>query len=167
MFSPENEDGMAQITRRSAPCAASIVLALISRLETERTADTHPLPRFTMSPIQFLRTLTKSKSDVWLGSVCGGLGFHTTLPSWVWRILFPRPAFFPRDRRNLPRLIGSACPTSGRANPVNYHENATPSPSRESSVLIDVHRMPRCVQESARVSHSGIHRACRTGPEFR
>ena len=41
-----------------------------------------------MSPIQFLRTLTKSKSDVWLGGVCGGLGFHTPLPSWVWRILF-------------------------------------------------------------------------------
>ena len=41
-----------------------------------------------MSPIQFLRTLTKSKSDAWLGGVCGGLGVHTPLPSWVWRILF-------------------------------------------------------------------------------
>ena len=41
-----------------------------------------------MSPIQFLRTLTKSKSDAWLGGVCGGLGVHTPLHSWAWRILF-------------------------------------------------------------------------------
>lgn len=47
-----------------------------------------------MSPIQFLRTLTKSKSDAWLGGVCGGLGVHTPLPSWVWRILFLTLFFF-------------------------------------------------------------------------
>ena len=35
-----------------------------------------------------LRRLTKSKTDVWLGGVCGGLGEHTALPSWVWRLLF-------------------------------------------------------------------------------
>jgi len=36
----------------------------------------------------WLRTLTKSKTDVWLGGVCGGLGEHTPLPSWGWRLLF-------------------------------------------------------------------------------
>jgi len=36
----------------------------------------------------FLRRLTKSKKDEWLGGVCGGLGEHTHLPSWVWRLLF-------------------------------------------------------------------------------
>lgn len=35
-----------------------------------------------------LRRLTKSKSDAWLGGVCGGLGEHTPLPSWVWRLVF-------------------------------------------------------------------------------
>lgn len=41
-----------------------------------------------MSPLKFLQTLTKSKSEVWIGGVCGGLGNHTPLPSWVWRLLF-------------------------------------------------------------------------------
>jgi phage shock protein C len=35
-----------------------------------------------------LRRLTKSKSDVWMGGVCGGLGEHTPLPTWVWRLVF-------------------------------------------------------------------------------
>lgn len=35
-----------------------------------------------------LHRLTKSKTDVWLGGVCGGLGEHTPLPSWVWRLGF-------------------------------------------------------------------------------
>ncbi len=35
-----------------------------------------------------LRRLTKSRKDVWLGGVCGGLGEHTPLPSWVWRLAF-------------------------------------------------------------------------------
>jgi phage shock protein PspC (stress-responsive transcriptional regulator) len=35
-----------------------------------------------------LRRLTKSRTDVWLGGVCGGLGQHTPLPSWVWRLVF-------------------------------------------------------------------------------
>jgi phage shock protein PspC (stress-responsive transcriptional regulator) len=35
-----------------------------------------------------LRRLTKSKTDVWLGGVCGGLGEHSPLPSWLWRVVF-------------------------------------------------------------------------------
>jgi phage shock protein PspC (stress-responsive transcriptional regulator) len=35
-----------------------------------------------------LRRLTRSKTDEWLGGVCGGLGEHTPLPSWVWRLVF-------------------------------------------------------------------------------
>ena len=35
-----------------------------------------------------LRRLTKSRTDVWLGGVCGGLGEHSPLPSWVWRLVF-------------------------------------------------------------------------------
>ena len=35
-----------------------------------------------------LRRLTKSEDDAWLGGVCGGLGKHTPLPAWVWRLVF-------------------------------------------------------------------------------
>jgi phage shock protein PspC (stress-responsive transcriptional regulator) len=35
-----------------------------------------------------LRRLTKSRTDAWLGGVCGGLGENTPLPSWVWRLGF-------------------------------------------------------------------------------
>jgi phage shock protein C len=35
-----------------------------------------------------LRRVTKSKTDAWLGGVCGGLGEQTPLPSWVWRLVF-------------------------------------------------------------------------------
>jgi phage shock protein C len=36
----------------------------------------------------FLRALSKSEKDSWIGGVCGGLGEHTPLPSWVWRMVF-------------------------------------------------------------------------------
>jgi len=42
----------------------------------------------TTSFVEFVRNLTKSRKDVWLGGVCGGLGEHTPIPSWVWRALF-------------------------------------------------------------------------------
>jgi phage shock protein C len=37
---------------------------------------------------QMLRRLARSRTDRVLGGVCGGLGAHTGLPSWGWRILF-------------------------------------------------------------------------------
>jgi len=36
----------------------------------------------------FLRQLARSRSDRWIGGVCGGLGRHTQLPSWAWRLIF-------------------------------------------------------------------------------
>jgi phage shock protein PspC (stress-responsive transcriptional regulator) len=35
-----------------------------------------------------LQRLVRSRTDRVLGGVCGGLGAHTGLPSWAWRILF-------------------------------------------------------------------------------
>ena len=40
------------------------------------------------SILGFIQNLTKSKKDVWIGGVCGGLGEHTPIPTWVWRALF-------------------------------------------------------------------------------
>ena len=36
----------------------------------------------------FLRDLAKSKNDVVIGGVCGGLGAYTPIPPWMWRAAF-------------------------------------------------------------------------------
>jgi len=36
----------------------------------------------------FLHTLARSRSDRIFGGVCGGLGSHTDLPTWAWRVIF-------------------------------------------------------------------------------
>ena len=36
----------------------------------------------------FLQQLARSRSDRFIGGVCGGLGHHTDLPSWAWRVIF-------------------------------------------------------------------------------
>jgi phage shock protein C len=41
-----------------------------------------------MQDKNFLQKLTKSPQDNWIGGVCGGLGEHTSIPSWCWRFLF-------------------------------------------------------------------------------
>lgn len=41
------------------------------------------------SPIQdFIHTFVRSRTDSWLGGVCGGLAAKTDLPSWLWRLIF-------------------------------------------------------------------------------
>src|SRR5260221_10184727 len=42
----------------------------------------------------FLRNLSKSKSDVMIGGVCGGLGARTPIPTWIWRAGFLASLFF-------------------------------------------------------------------------
>jgi len=41
-----------------------------------------------MTEKNWLQDLTKSDTDRWIGGVCGGLGEHTSIPSWAWRLLF-------------------------------------------------------------------------------
>ena len=36
----------------------------------------------------FLHSLSLSTTDRVIGGVCGGLGAHTGLPSWAWRVIF-------------------------------------------------------------------------------
>ncbi len=36
----------------------------------------------------WLQNFTKSETDRWIGGVCGGLGEHTPIPSWIWRLIF-------------------------------------------------------------------------------
>lgn len=42
-------------------------------------------PASTMGSIN---TLRRSRSDRWLGGVCGGLAEFTGLPGWSWRLIF-------------------------------------------------------------------------------
>jgi phage shock protein C len=41
-----------------------------------------------MNQQNWLQNLTKSEKDKWIGGICGGLGEHTPIPSWTWRLLF-------------------------------------------------------------------------------
>ena len=41
-----------------------------------------------MSDKNWLQGLAKSQKDKWIGGVCGGLGAHSPVPSWCWRIIF-------------------------------------------------------------------------------
>ncbi len=39
-------------------------------------------------PATALNQLRRSLSDRWLGGVCGGIAQVTSIPSWVWRLVF-------------------------------------------------------------------------------
>ena len=49
------------------------------------SADTGPVAEPTVPAIN---TLRRSRSDRWLGGVCGGIGRATGVESWVWRLIF-------------------------------------------------------------------------------
>ncbi len=42
----------------------------------------------------FLHRLSLSANDRVIGGVCGGLGAHTGLPSWAWRVIFCASVFY-------------------------------------------------------------------------
>jgi phage shock protein C len=42
----------------------------------------------------FLHRLSRSTTDRVIGGVCGGLGAHTGLPSWAWRVIFCFTVFY-------------------------------------------------------------------------
>jgi phage shock protein C len=54
-----------------------------------RALGTAPPPHDT-----FLHRLTLSPTDKVIGGVCGGLGAHTGLPSWAWRVIFCLTSFY-------------------------------------------------------------------------
>ena len=57
--------------------------------ESEFTqAKARALAGATPTPVSFLHRLTRSTTDRMIGGVCGGLGAHTGLPSWAWRVIF-------------------------------------------------------------------------------
>jgi phage shock protein C len=53
-------------------------------------AKTHVLDRTSLpsDARSFLQHLSRSRTDRMVGGVCGGLGTHTDLPAWAWRVMF-------------------------------------------------------------------------------
>jgi phage shock protein C len=47
----------------------------------------------TDAVVHWLHALRRSRTDRWLGGVCGGLAPRTGLPSWVWRLIFASLVF--------------------------------------------------------------------------
>ncbi len=42
----------------------------------------------SFSFMAFIQNLRKSARDCQVGGVCGGLGEHSPIPSWIWRVFF-------------------------------------------------------------------------------
>jgi phage shock protein C len=53
-----------------------------------RVLDNEPPAPPADGPRSLLQQLARSRSDRFIGGVCGGLGRHTDLPSWAWRVIF-------------------------------------------------------------------------------
>jgi phage shock protein C len=50
-------------------------------LNTEQTRSTDPLA-------SVVNAFRRSRSDRWVGGVCGGIARSTGMEAWVWRLLF-------------------------------------------------------------------------------
>lgn len=72
-----------------APLVGSASPPPLPTLETE-PADVELVPTATTD----LFRLARSNYDCMFGGVCGGLGEHTPVPSWFWRVGFVMLGFF-------------------------------------------------------------------------
>jgi phage shock protein PspC (stress-responsive transcriptional regulator) len=53
----------------------------------ERLLHSEPAPS-TDPVMSAVNSFKRSRSDRWLGGVCGGIGRSTGMESWVWRLIF-------------------------------------------------------------------------------
>ena len=56
-----------------------------------RLLEARPAPPPSVAAIN---TLRRSRTDRWIGGVCGGLAAATGVDSWIWRLLFALLALF-------------------------------------------------------------------------
>jgi phage shock protein PspC (stress-responsive transcriptional regulator) len=61
---------------------------VIGEIQRSRNTAAGRKRRGDMAEQNWLRMLSKAKDDRWIGGVCGGLGKHTPVPSWIWRVIF-------------------------------------------------------------------------------
>ncbi|OGV72159.1 MAG: hypothetical protein A3K18_21140 [Lentisphaerae bacterium RIFOXYA12_64_32] len=65
-----------------------------------------------------LRNLRKSSKDEMLGGVCGGLGEHTPIPTWLWRALFVLVTIYTEVGLGAYILLWICLPAAATAEPV-------------------------------------------------
>jgi phage shock protein C len=53
-----------------------------------RLLDTPPLPAGDVPAVAAINLLRRSRSDRWIGGVCGGIAVITGVDAWIWRLLF-------------------------------------------------------------------------------
>jgi phage shock protein PspC (stress-responsive transcriptional regulator) len=56
---------------------------LLTRLDAEQS-----VPDSQSDFVTQMNSVRRSKTDRWLGGVCGGLAKATGLESWIWRLIF-------------------------------------------------------------------------------
>jgi phage shock protein PspC (stress-responsive transcriptional regulator) len=95
----EDLERLAELRRRGALNDDEFALAKARILYGEETVSSStptpapapepvPVPAPQPSGWQGLQRVRRSSQDEWIGGVCGGLGEHTPVPSWMWRIAF-------------------------------------------------------------------------------
>lgn len=87
MSMSEDLDKLDQLHRQGSLSDAEFVRAKQRVLEADgaQTASSAPRPPDHGARINAWR---RSRDDRWLGGVCGGLGKLTSVPPWIWRVLF-------------------------------------------------------------------------------
>lgn len=66
---------------------AAFAAGVVGWMQSNASAPSDaPIP--VVSNWERLRHLTLSKTDCKVGGVCGGLGEHTVIPAWMWRVAF-------------------------------------------------------------------------------
>ena len=59
-----------------------------ARAKAQVLGSTAPPSASDTGTRSLLQTLVRSRTDRIVGGVCGGLGRHTDLPAWAWRVIF-------------------------------------------------------------------------------
>jgi phage shock protein C len=53
-----------------------------------------PAPASEIPAVDAVNRLRRSRSDRWIGGVCGGIAVITGVESWIWRLILVAMAFF-------------------------------------------------------------------------
>ncbi len=72
----------------SSLCASAARSARANTRRPRRARWAAPAAAGASAHNSFLHQLRLSATDRVIGGVCGGLGAHTGIPSWAWRVMF-------------------------------------------------------------------------------
>jgi phage shock protein PspC (stress-responsive transcriptional regulator)/DNA-binding XRE family transcriptional regulator len=82
-FDYENSNAPKKFTLKSIFDEVKAKLAAVWKNEGEKNMEKESI----------LKQITKSKQDKKITGICGGLGEHTSIPAWFWRVIFLASAF--------------------------------------------------------------------------